>query len=83
MSAADLKFLRGIVFGRHGRVFQEEAIQQFLKKRPWYKPDAKYRVTVLNDTERKNMDAIKEAEWRLHKNVEPGDLKFYRGVRPR
>src|SRR2546430_25172 len=46
-----LKYLRGMVFGRHGRVFKEAAIQNWLKTRPWYKPDPKYQVTVLNDVE--------------------------------
>lgn len=78
LDETQLKYLRGIVFGKHGRVFDEEVIQNWLKTRSWYKPDPKYKVTVLNDNERKNMDAIKEAEWRKHKTVEPGDLKFYR-----
>jgi hypothetical protein len=73
-----LKYLRGIVFGRHGRVFKEAAIQSWLKTRPWYKPNPKYHVSVLNPVERKNMDNIKEAEFRQHDHVEPGDLKFYR-----
>ena len=78
LNEMQLKYLRGIVFGKHGRVFDEEAIQKWLKTRPWYKPDPSYKVTVLNDNERTNMDAIKEAEWHTHKTVEPGDLKFYR-----
>jgi hypothetical protein len=78
LPALQLKYLRGIVFGRHGRVFKEAAIQNWLKTRPWYKPDPKYNVSVLNATERKNMDAIKEAEFRQHDHAEPGDLKFYR-----
>ena len=77
LSVTQLKYLRGIVFGRHGRVFQEAAIQDWLKTRPWYKPSSKYALSDLNDTERANMDAIKEAEYHKHKNIEPGDLKFY------
>jgi hypothetical protein len=78
LNVTQLKYLRGIVFGKHGRVFQEETIQKWLKTRPWYRPAPKYKVTVLNDNERANMDAIKEAEWRKHETIEPGDLKFYR-----
>jgi hypothetical protein len=78
LSLLQLKYMRGIVFGKHGRVFDEPAIQAWLKTRPWYHPDPKYRVTVLNDNERADMDAIKEAEFHKHTYVEPGDLKFYR-----
>lgn len=78
LSLLQLKYMRGIVFGKHGRVFDEAAIQDWLKTRPWYRIDPKYKVTVLNDNERFDMDAIKEAEYRKHTHIEPGDLKFYR-----
>ena len=78
LSLTQLKYMRGIVFGKHGRVFDEAAIQDWLKTRPWYRPDLKYRVTMLNDIERSDMDAIKEAEFHKHEYIEPGDLKFYR-----
>jgi hypothetical protein len=78
LTPLQLKFLRGIVFGRHGRVFKEPIIHWYLVERPWYKPSDKYHVSQLNDNERKNMDVIKEAEFRRHKFVEPGDLKFHR-----
>ena len=78
LSLTQLKYMRGIVFGKHGRVFDEPTIQEWLKTRPWYRSDAKYKVTVLNATERADMDAIKEAEFHKHKYIEPGDLKFYR-----
>jgi hypothetical protein len=78
LSLLQLKYLRGILFGKHGRVFNEAAIQDWLKTRPWYRPRAKYAVTELNESERRAMDAIKEAEHRKHAHIEPGDLKFYR-----
>jgi len=80
LSLVQLKYLRGILFGKHGRIFQEAAIQDWLKNRPWYKPDPKYTVTMLTAVERGNMDAIKEAEHKKHSHIEPGDLKFYRTV---
>ncbi len=81
LSILQLKYLRGILFGKHGRVFQEAAIQDWLKTRPWYKPSTRYALADLNDAERANMDAIKDAEHREHKIIEPGDLKFYRDRR--
>lgn len=73
----DLKFLRGIVFGRHGRIFKDAEIQSYLKERPWYKPDPNFQNSMLNATERRNLDAIREAEAAQHENIQPGDLRFY------
>lgn len=78
LSLLQLKYMRGIVFGKHGRVFDEQAIQDWLKTRPWYHPSSNYKLTALNDNERADMDAIKEAEHHKHTHIEPGDLKFYR-----
>jgi hypothetical protein len=74
----ELKLMRGLVFGRHGRIFVEQEIQNFLNTRKWYQPDDKFNNAMLNATERKNLDTIREAEARKHKRVEPGDLRFYR-----
>ena len=73
----DLKFLRGIVFGRHGRVFKDAYIQSYLKERSWYKPDPSFQNSMLNATERRNLDAIRETEAAQHENIQPGDLRFY------
>lgn len=74
----DLKFLRGIVFGRHGRIFKDTEIKEYLEKQPWYKPDASFQNSVLNDTERQNLDVIRDAEAGKHDAVQPGDMRFYR-----
>lgn len=78
LSLDELKYLRGIVFGRHGRVFGEKVIQNYLASRPWYKPNSKYRVAALNNIERGNMDVIKAAESWKHQHIQPGDLRIYR-----
>ena len=77
LTLLDLKYMRGLVFGRHGRRFDEAAIQDFLRTLPWYKPNPNYRVSDLNADERANMDLIKEAEWKRHAHAEPGDMRFY------
>nr|MDQ3820568.1 YARHG domain-containing protein [Acidobacteriota bacterium] len=77
LSLDDLKFLRGIVFGRHGRVFKDLDIQSYLKDRSWYKPDPNFKNSSLNDTERQNLDVIREAEAAKHDTIQPGDLRFY------
>ena len=77
LSLDDLKFLRGIVFGRHGRVFKDAYIQSYLKERAWYKPDPGFQNSMLNEMERRNLDVIREAEATQHENIQPGDLRFY------
>ncbi len=73
----ELKFLRGIVFGRHGRVFKDRDIQGYLKEQPWYKPADTFQNSQLNDTERANLDLIREAEAAKHDQIEPGDLRWW------
>jgi hypothetical protein len=77
LSLDDLKFLRGIVFGHHGRVFKDADIQSYLKARSWYKPDPNFQNSVLTATERLNLDLIREAEAAQHENIQPGDLRFH------
>lgn len=73
----DLMLLRGIVFGKHGRIFIEKDIQDYLSKQSWYKPNKNFKNSILNATESKNIDLIREAEAENHDSVEPGDLRFW------
>jgi YARHG domain-containing protein len=73
----DLKFVRGIVFGKHGRIFKDPDIKRYLQSRDWYKPDAEFKNSSLNDTERKNLDVIRLTEAAQHETVEPGDMRLY------
>ena len=78
LSLEDLKFLRGIIFGRHGRVFKDADIREYLKRQRWFKPDPNFQNSMLNNIERENLDIIREAEARQHDYIQPGDLRFYR-----
>jgi hypothetical protein len=73
----DLRLLRGIVFGKHGRIFKDLDIREYLKTRSWFKPNPKFNNAMLNDIERKNIDVIREAESLKHTVIEPGDLRFW------
>jgi hypothetical protein len=73
----DLKFVRGIVFGKHGRIFKDPDIKRYLQSRDWYKPDAAFTNSALNDTERENLDVIRLTEAAQHETVEPGDMRLY------
>ena len=77
LELSDLKLLRGVVFGRHGRVFKDRDIQGYLKDQPWYKPDPNFTNAALNETERANLDLIRELEADKHDRIEPGDLRWW------
>jgi hypothetical protein len=77
LSLDDLKLVRGIVFGKHGRVFKDPEIRRYLESRTWFKPDTGFDNSKLNDTERKNLDVIRIAEAQRHDTVLPGDMRLY------
>ena len=72
-----LQIIRGIVFGKRGRVFKEKVIQEYLVKQTWYKPKENFSNAVLTKTERDNLDVIRLAEAAVHDSVEPGDLRYW------
>jgi YARHG domain-containing protein len=77
LALEDLKLIRGIVFGKHGRVFKDFQINQYLTSRSWYKADPNFDNDKLNDTERKNLDVIRIAEAQKHDTVQPGDMRLW------
>lgn len=73
----NLKLMRGVVFGKHGRVFKDWEIKNYLQSRDWYRPDPNFTNSVLNGTERDNLDVIRIAEAQNHETVQPGDMRLY------
>src|ERR1043166_3803121 len=79
LSLAELRSLRGIVFGKHGRPFTDEPdVQAYLKTRAWYRPDSAFTNQRLSAMEKANLDVIRAAEARKHSQIETGDMRFYR-----
>ena len=78
LSMEDLKLLRGIIFGRHGRVFKDNEIKIYLEEQSWYKPNPEFKNSLLNDTERRNLDLIRIAEAAKHETIQPGDMRYWR-----
>ena len=78
LSPEDLKLLRGIVFGRHGRVFRDNDIKVYLEEQSWYKPNPEFKNSMLNDIERRNLDLIRIAEAAKHETIQPGDMRYWR-----
>jgi len=73
----DLKLVRGVVFGKHGRVFKDPDIRRYLESRNWFKADPNFQNSALNDIERRNLDVIRIAEAQKHETVQPGDMRLY------
>ncbi len=73
----ELALLRGVVFGKRGRVFKERSIQDYLEKQTWYKPKEIFTNTVLTKMERDNLDEIRLTEAARHTGVKPGDLRYW------
>src|SRR6185503_7402095 len=74
----ELKLLRGIIFGRHGRVFKDNEIKSYLDEQPWYKANPDFKNSMLNDMERRNLDLIRIAEASKHDFIQPGDMRYWR-----
>src|ERR1041384_5325377 len=81
----DLKLLRGIIFGRHGRVFKDSDIKAYLEEQPWFKPNPDFKNSMLNDMERRNLVLIRIAEASKHETIQPGDMRYWvnRPITPR
>ncbi|MCY7348056.1 MAG: YARHG domain-containing protein [Pyrinomonadaceae bacterium] len=73
----ELALLRGVVFGKRGRVFKERSIQNYLEKQAWYQPKANFTNAVLTKMERDNLDAIRLTEAERHSSLMPGDLRLW------
>ena len=78
LAPEDLKLLRGIIFGRHGRVFKDNDIKGYLEEQSWYKPNPDFKNSMLNDVERQNLDLIRIAEAAKHDTIQPGDMRYWR-----
>lgn len=78
LSPEDLKLLRGVIFGRHGRVFKDNDIKVYLEEQSWYKPNPDFKNSMLNDMERRNLDLIRIAEAAKHETIQPGDMRYWR-----
>ena len=74
----DLKLLRGLVFGRHGRVFKDAEIKTYLEAQSWFKSNPDFKNSSLNDIERHNLDLIRIAEASKHETIQPGDMRYWR-----
>ena len=78
LSPEDLKLLRGIIFGRHGRVLKTTTSRSISEEQSWYKPNPEFKNSLLSDVERQNLDLIRIAEAAKHEFIQPGDMRYWR-----
>jgi len=74
----DFALLRGVVFGKRGRIFKERSIQDYLEKQAWYKPNPNFSNRSLTPIERSNLDLIRLIEAEKHDAIEPGDMRIWK-----
>jgi hypothetical protein len=77
-NADDFALLRGVIFGKHGRIFKEKSIQEYLDKQSWYKANANFSNKLLTPGERTNLDFIRLVEAEKHRSIEPGDMRIWK-----
>src|SRR5258706_2610300 len=77
-SLAELRLMRGEIFGRNGRIFAADRdIDEYLRKQSWYKPNRDFTNEELTAAERANLDVIRHGEATKHAHVEPGDMRWW------
>ena len=77
MPLDEVQRIRAIIFGKHGRVFQDDTLQHWLASRAWYHADTSFTNTRLTSGERANLEVVREAEAAKHPHIESGDMRFY------
>jgi hypothetical protein len=80
-SPAELTILISEIEAIHGKTFSDEWIQKYFDERYWYKRNPAYTATVLNETERKNMERlIAEKEKGRGTALAIGDMDNFQNV---
>ncbi len=69
---SELGLLRGVIFGKRGRIFKDRRIQGFLDRQPWYKPDPDFSNASLTKIEKENLDLVRLREAEKRNYVAPG-----------
>jgi hypothetical protein len=65
LSFRQLRFLRNAYYALHGRKFESPDLDEFFRKRYWYKPREDFKETDLTEVQRENVKRISEYEEKL------------------
>jgi hypothetical protein len=61
-SKQELKLMRNEIFARHGYIFKSPELNDYFRKKPWYKPQHDDVNGLLSPEERQNVELIKKLE---------------------
>ncbi|MFQ6132552.1 MAG: YARHG domain-containing protein [Armatimonadota bacterium] len=62
MNRRELFVARNEISARHGRIFENEALQRYFTRWSWYSPRSDYHESELSEIERRNIDFIRRHE---------------------
>lgn len=72
LSIQELNYAKNEIYARHGRMFDSPELQNYFNSKQWYEGkysaedfDANYSASLLSDTEKKNTEFLKDAEYKL------------------
>ncbi len=58
LSAYNIDFARNEIYARHGYIFKNETYSSYFSSKPWYKKNKKFKESMLNNTEKKNVEFL-------------------------
>jgi YARHG domain len=61
-SKQELKLMRNEIFARHGYIFKSPELNDYFRKKPWYKAQHEDVNSLLSPEERQNVELIKKLE---------------------
>ena len=65
LTAEEIRIARNEIYARHGYIFSAQDLQEYFSGKSWYTPSVpaeEFSEGMLNQTERANLDMIKEYE---------------------
>ncbi|MDQ3132281.1 MAG: YARHG domain-containing protein, partial [Acidobacteriota bacterium] len=62
VSAEELRILRNVHFARYGRKYEKPGLGDYFYSRSWYKPSDDYKDSLINVTDKDNINLIVAAE---------------------
>ena len=72
LSLKELNYAKNEIYARHGRKFDSNELRTYFESKSWYEGkysaadfDANYSARLLSDTERKNAEFLKNAEYAM------------------
>jgi hypothetical protein len=66
LSAQELRILRNVHFARYGRKYEKPGLGDYFYNRSWYKPSDDYKDSLINATDKDNINLIVAAEAALN-----------------